>query len=122
MVHLNYRDGRPIYVQILDSIRNQIQTGILQNGDQLPSVRELAAQLAINPNTIQRAYRELEMNGWIASVPGKGCFVCGICAEVNAEQSRLLQQFDDTVAALARLGIDRDALVRHLQQGGKHHA
>ena len=66
MVHLDYRDSRPIYAQIIDNYRNQITAKILQKGDKLPSVRELASQLAINPNTIQRAYRELEMGGWIA--------------------------------------------------------
>jgi len=77
MLHLDYRDARPIYSQIFDGIRDQIRTGILQQGDKLPSVRELATQLTINPNTIQRAYHELEAQGWIASVPGKGSFICG---------------------------------------------
>ena len=61
MVTFNHRDNRPIYSQIVDSYRERIAAGILQPGDKLPSVRELAADLAINPNTIQRAYRELEM-------------------------------------------------------------
>ena len=55
MVHLDYRDAKPIYIQIIDNIRSQIAAGILQPGDKLPSVRELATQLSINPNTIQRA-------------------------------------------------------------------
>ena len=58
MVHLDYRDVRPIYAQIIDGYREQIATGILQPGEKLPSVRELASALAINPNTIQRAYRQ----------------------------------------------------------------
>ena len=60
MIHLDYRDARPIYTQVIDGFREQILSGILQTGDRLPSVRELASQLTINPNTIQRAYRELE--------------------------------------------------------------
>ena len=75
MVHLDYRDSRPIYAQIVDGFREQITGGVLRPGEKLPSVRDLAAQLAINPNTIQRAYRRLEAEGWIATVPGKGCFV-----------------------------------------------
>lgn len=75
MIHLDYRDARPIYTQVIDGFREQILSGILQTGDRLPSVRELASQLTINPNTIQRAYRELELQGWIVSVPGKGSFV-----------------------------------------------
>ena len=77
MLHLDYRDIRPLYAQITDEIRQQISGGVLVQGDKLPSVRELAVELSINPNTIQRAYRQLEMDGWIATVPGKGCFVCG---------------------------------------------
>ena len=60
MVHLDYRDSRPIYAQIVDGFREQITGGVLRPGEKLPSVRDLAAQLAINPNTIQRAYRRLE--------------------------------------------------------------
>ena len=71
MVHLDYRDSRPIYAQIVDGFREQITGGVLRPGEKLPSVRDLAAQLAINPNTIQRAYRRLEAEGWIATVPGK---------------------------------------------------
>ena len=116
MVHLDYRDARPIYTQIADNFRHQIQAGILQKEDRLPSVRELAAQLAINPNTIQRAYRELELQGWIATVPGKGCFVTGsIGTDVRQEQT-LLQRFDDTVAALEAEGITKQALIERLRR------
>ena len=122
MVNLDYRDARPIYAQIIDTYRGQIAAGILQNGDKLPSVRDLASQLAINPNTIQRAYRELEMAGWIATVPGKGCFVCGIPGEAVQEQQNLLQQFDKVTAALLAAGVTVDALTERLRQGGTNHA
>ena len=114
MVNLDYRDARPIYAQIIDGFRDQILSGVLANGDKLPSVRELALQLAINPNTIQRAYRELEMAGWIATVSGKGCFVCGMPGGSAAEQAELLAQFDKTVAALKALGITREELIRRI--------
>ena len=114
MVQLDYRDARPIYTQIVDNFKSQIAAGILQSGEKLPSVRELAGELAINPNTIQRAYRELEQAGWIATVPGKGCFVCGMPGESAAEQTELLAQFDKTVAALKALGITRDELIRRI--------
>lgn len=114
MVQLDYRDARPIYTQIVDNFKSQIASGILQSGEKLPSVRELAGTLAINPNTIQRAYRELELAGWIATVPGKGCFVCGMPGEATVEQTQLLEQFDKAVAALQALGITRDELIRRI--------
>ena len=121
MVHLDYRDARPIYSQIVDGFREQIASGILQPEDRLPSVRELAAQLTINPNTIQRAYRELETQGWIATVPGKGCFVTGLPQE-KEENDPLLAEFDRAAAALLAAGYSREQLTERLTQGGKHDA
>jgi len=120
MVHLDYRDARPIYAQIIENYKAQITSGILEAGDRLPSVRELASQLAINPNTIQRAYRELEVQGWIASVPGKGSFVCGIA--VNSQQQQLLESFDHITTQLLATGVSREALIERLQQGGTSNA
>ena len=122
MVHLDYRDARPIYVQIMDGFKEQISAGVLCSGDKLPSVRELAANLAINPNTIQRAYRQLEAEGWIATVPGKGCFVCNDERLAEEEKNRLLAAFDETVAGLAAFGISRDMLIARLQKGGNNNA
>ena len=75
MLTLNYRDSRPIYEQIKDGLRRMIVTGAMAQDEKLPSVRALATQLSINPNTIQRAYNELEAEGYIYSVAGKGSFV-----------------------------------------------
>ena len=119
MVHLDYRDARPIYSQITEGFRAQIQAGVLQSGERLPSVRELAAALAINPNTIQRAYRELETQGWVVTVQGKGCFV-NDRAQSPTPQQTLLDTFDRTVAELAELGVDRQALIARLREGGNH--
>ncbi len=119
MVTLNYRDARPIYSQIVEGLRQQITAGILQPGDRLPSVRELAAQLAINPNTIQRAYRELEAGGWLESQAGRGCFVCG---GSTAETDALLKTFDETVAALGAMGIGAEELMARLRKGGNTNA
>ena len=77
MLTLNYRDSRPIYEQIKDGLRRMIVTGAMAQDEKLPSVRALATQLSINPNTIQRAYNELEAEGYIYSVAGKGRFVSG---------------------------------------------
>ena len=122
MFILDYRDARPIYTQICDGIREQILTGILQEGDRLCSVRELATELTINPNTIQRAYRQLEMEGWIATVPGKGCFVCNDERLAEEEKKRLLAAFDEAAAGLEAFGISRDTLIARLRKGGNKNA
>ena len=122
MVHLDYRDARPIYTQIMDGFKEQIASGILQPGDKLPSVRELASTLAINPNTIQRSYRQLEMEGWIVTVPGKGCFVCSNEKLAEEEKKRLLAQFDEVTEGLLSFGISRDTLIARLQRGGNRNA
>ena len=75
MITINYRDPRPIYEQIQTELRRLMLSGVLPPGSRLPSVRELAGQLAINPNTIQRAYAQLEMEGYVYSVAGRGTFV-----------------------------------------------
>ena len=122
MVHLDYRDARPIYAQIVDGYREQIAAGILQPGEKLPSVRELAVQLSINPNTNQRSYRQLEALGWIATVPGKGCFVCGLPEYAIEEQQELLAAFDRAALDLIHSGVSRETLIARLQEGGKDHA
>ena len=122
MLHLDYRDVRPIYVQIMDGLKEQITSGVLQAGDKLPSVRELAASLTINPNTIQRSYRQLEMEGWIATVPGKGCFVCSNEKLAEEEKRRLLEIFDEAADGLESFGISRDMLIARLRKGGNKDA
>ena len=122
MVHLDYRDARPIYVQIMDRFRDQISAGVLEPGEKLPSVRELAVQLSINPNTIQRSYRQLEMEGWIVTVPGKGCFVCSNERLAEEEKKRLLAAFDAAVEGLQAFGVTPDALIARLKKGGNNHA
>ena len=122
MIHLDYRDARPIYVQIIDRFRDQISAGVLASGDKLPSVRELAVQLSINPNTIQRSYRQLEAEGWIATVPGKGCFVCGLPAYTDEQRLELLAAFDKSAAALLRMGLTRQELSERIMKEGNDHA
>ena len=116
MVNLDYRDARPIYSQIIDGFREQIAAGVLRPGDKLPSVRDLASMLAINPNTIQRAYRQLELEGWIVSMQGKGSFVSGEVSIRQRERSRLLAEFDRVVAALSRCGVTERELIARLSK------
>ena len=115
-MHLDHRDPRPIYGQIMDHYREQITLGILQPGERLPSVRELAVALSINPNTIQRAYRQLELEGWIATVPGKGCFVCGSSMAMERERERHFRALDEAAAALAALGVPREHMAARIMK------
>ncbi|MBQ1271426.1 MAG: GntR family transcriptional regulator [Clostridia bacterium] len=120
MIGLNYRDSRPIYEQIKDNYRKLIASGAMAPGEKLPSVRELASQLAINPNTIQRAYRELEGEGFIYTIPGKGCFV-GSEQEVDrGRMNQLLTEFDSIIEQLTLIGVSCDELIRRIsEKGGK---
>ena len=77
MISLDYRSGQPLYLQVVEGYKRLILSGVIGENERLPSVRELASQLAINPNTIQRAYRELEAEGFVGTSPGKGIFAVG---------------------------------------------
>ena len=115
MIRLNYRDARPIYEQVKDGLRHLVVTGALQAGDRLPSVRALASSLAINPNTIQRAYEALEREGYLYTVAGKGSFAAAR-ADVNAQRrTRLLEQFDQSAAELLFLGVTAAELSARLR-------
>ena len=122
MFTLDYRDARPIYTQICDSIREQILTGVLQQGDKLPSVRELAAQLTINPNTIQRSYRILEDEGWIASVAGKGSFVCGVPQSLEADRKVLWEELEKLMQRFSFLGVEKKQIIHYIEEGGNNDA
>ena len=110
MISLNYRDSRPIYEQIRDGLRKLIVTGALAADEKLPSVRALAAQLAINPNTIQRAYTELEQEGYIYSIPGKGSFAAGDTGAGNRRRKELESQLREVLRELKYLGVKPEEL------------
>ena len=93
MTWINYRDSRPIYEQIADQYKVLILKGVLPPDEQMPSVRKLAMELSTNPNTVQRAYMELERQGFLYSVRGRGSFVRGgtdIHAQKRAELAERL--------------------------------
>ena len=110
MVTINYKDGRPFYEQVKEDLRRLVVSGALQPGDKLPSVRELAAQLAINPNTIQRAYRELEAEGYIVSVPGRGSFAAAREKKDDPRRAELLAKLKETVRELTWLGMTAEEI------------
>ncbi len=111
MISLNYRDSRPIYEQIRDELRKLIVTGAIGVDDKLPSVRALATELAINPNTIQRAYNELETEGYLYSVPGKGSFACRPQSADQARRETLLEELKGLLSGLRCLGMTQAELL-----------
>ena len=117
-ITLNSRDPRPIYLQVKESLRQLIIGGVLTPESKLPSVREIAGTLAINPNTIQRAYRELEAEGFIYSIPGKGSFVSPSREISGEELCRRWEDLDRAVRELRFLGVSEEELIRHLKDEG----
>ena len=122
MVNINYRDPRPIYEQVRDGLRTLIVSGALASGEKLPSVRELASRLAINPNTIQRAYRALEQEGYVYSVPGKGSFAAPRAEADSQRRAELLQKLDETVRELRYLGMTDADLAAYIRKGAEEDA
>ena len=114
LISLDYRSGQPIYLQVVEGYKRLILSGVIKEGEKLPSVRELSTQLAINPNTIQRSYRELEIEGFVGSSPGKGVFAMGgdilrdrdieeIYKAIGSEIQKLLdygRKFDDVITQI----------------------
>lgn len=119
MLSLNYRDSRPIYEQVRDGLRRLIITGAIPAGDKLPSVRSMAGQLAINPNTIQRAYESLEQEGYAYSVPGKGSFAALPRDVTDKRREELLERLDAIVQELDYLGMSREDVARRCTRHGK---
>ena len=112
MFQLDHGDHRPIYEQIKDKMKTLIITGILRENDKVPSVRELASMLTINPNTIQKAYRDLETEGYLYSLRAKGSFVSPRREVVKrSDTEEVLEQFKTLVSKMNFLGVSYDALL-----------
>ena len=120
MITLNYRDAHLLVDRARDGLRRLIVSGAIADGEKLPSVRALASQLAINPNTIQRAYSELESEGYAASVPGKGSFaVRRERAEDDGRRLALIDTLRETLRELRTLGMscaELDAIYREEEE------
>ena len=119
MFQLNYRNAAPIYQQICDNLRGMILTGTLAEGERVPSVRELAVQLAINPNTIQRAYRTLEAEGYRCTLPGKGSFAARP-AEPRVRLESQWRALDAAARELMLLGVPAREIAAHIGEGTHH--
>lgn len=119
MLTLDYRDARPIYGQIKDSLRRLIVAGALGPDEKLPSIRALAMDLSINPNTIRRAYTELEQEGFIYSVPGKGSFAAVMGGGDGRRRAELMERLQEIIAELRYLNVPDQEILALLQEGGK---
>lgn len=118
MIELNYRDSRPIYEQVKDGLRRLVVTGVISPGDKLPSVRSMATSLAINPNTILRAYEALEQEGYIYSVPGKGSFAAHRVEMDDRRKEELLLRLDAIAEELRYLGVTAQEIAKRYETGG----
>lgn len=108
MFKLDYHSRIPIYKQIEDSIVELILLGVYQEDSQLPSVRGLAVELGINPNTIQKSYQDLEAAGIISSVTGKGSFVRGVEAARQMRRQKALSTLSVSAREARMAGVDRE--------------
>ena len=117
MVMLNMKSGIPIWEQIQNDFKRQILAGVLTPGDRLPSVRALAGELGINPNTIQRAYSELESAGFVYTVTGRGCFVseANEISVINERNARL-DAFRRALASAVEAGVEKNVLIQIVEK------
>jgi GntR family transcriptional regulator len=115
-IQLDMHSGMPVYRQVIDQVRGGIASGLLTPGDQLPTVRQLAVDLAINPNTVIRAYRELELGGLLETHQGTGTFISTQkMKRSDAERERQLAQIvGDCVSRAGAAGFTIDDLIDEL--------
>lgn len=117
MIVIDYRDRRPIYEQVVERFQELILKSILEPDSQLPSVRNLAMELSINPNTIQRAYSELERQGYIYSVKGKGSFVAESDRLVLKKREEILNEVAELAKVAKEYGIKKDEFISAFTNG-----
>ncbi len=107
---IDFRDKRPIYEQIVSGIEDEIINGLISPDEPLPSVRSLATDLSINPNTIQKAYRQLEADGYTYSVPGRGSFVKNTEGVREMKKKEVLRDLTDLIRRARELGVTEDEI------------
>ena len=111
---LDYRDKRPIYEQVVEKLERLIASGGLEPLTKMPSVRSLAMELSVNPNTVQRAYTQLEQDGYLYTVSGRGSFVTAENEWKNSRQSKVLMQWQELTRQARESGISRQTLEKSL--------
>jgi len=113
LLQIDFKSGKPVYLQLVDQIRYAAASGGLRTGEPLPSIRPLAEELRVNRNTVAKAYAELESQGVIETVPGKGCFLKESHSPFtkSVRQKILTKEIDEAVVAAHHLQVDRDAFL-----------
>ena len=115
MIQLNYKEARPLYEQIKESIRKMVISNAFLADEKLPSVREMASQLAVNPNTIERAYQELEQDGYVYRRKDEGTFVAKENRVNEMRRRELMQKFDLVVRELSELSVSSNELAERVE-------
>jgi len=111
---LNYKSAKPVYLQVVDQVKAAVASGAARAGDALPSIRPLAEELRVNRNTIAKAYGELESQGVIQTLAGKGCFVTGQASPLrkDARMKLVTEEMDDAVIAAHHLQVEKPEFLR----------
>jgi len=113
VLQVNYKSGKPVYLQVVDQIKAAAASGGVRTGEPLPSIRPLAEELRVNRNTIAKAYAELENQGIIETIPGKGCFLKSNNSPLKKEVRRklLIEEIDQVVVMAHHLQVPRDEFI-----------
>ena len=123
VIHVDSRDRKPIYEQLTDNITQLVLRGVLAPDEQLPGIRTLAGELAINPNTIQKAYSELERRGIIYSVQGRGSFVSdNISAISRLQREKIYEELTRMIASAKDAGSSREELISIIDKVWREHS
>lgn len=118
LFQLDFKSGKPVYLQLVDQIRYAAASGGIRAGEPLPSIRPLAEELRVNRNTIAKAYAELESQGIIETVPGKGCFLAANNTPFTkgVRQKLLITEIDEAIVTAHHLQVDRDAFLKTVDE------
>ena len=119
MIFIDVKDSRPIYEQVVDRFKLLILKGVIGQDEKLPSVRNLAVELSVNPNTIQRAYGELERQGYIYTVKGKGNFASGSDNLIDKYKEEIYKQLREICETAISIGMTQEELVSGIREWRK---
>lgn len=118
LMQINFKAGKPVYLQVVDQIKSAAASGALQTGEPLPSIRPLAEELRVNRNTIAKAYTELESQGVIETIPGKGCFLKSNNSPLkkDARHKLLFEEIDQAIVQAHHLQVSRGEFIELVRE------